>query len=151
MRSFDDIKNELSTLAIIERITSYPLAKRMRLQHDANAHATAECNGDYYQDEDTGAWHGYNHFTYKWDDGSIAEQLAKRGAHREENIPKRIAEMCQAEAIPDFISWQGDPRGYVLKIKGDKISDEARTRCHDLGFSEDWGNDFSIIKRNEWK
>ena len=141
----------MSTLAILESIASYPLAKRMRIQNDAQAHSVAECNGDYYQDEDTLQWHGYDHSTHKWDDGSVAKIMAKRGANKEQSIPKLIARMCNTERVPDFIAWQGDPRGYVVKIKGDKLTDEERTLCHDLGFSEDWGNDFSIIKRNEWK
>lgn len=136
---------------IIDCIAAYPFRKRMRLFHDCKSHSEAECNGDYYQDEETGEWHGYNPVTFKWDDGTIAKQLAIRGAHRNESIPKRIAEMCNTATVPNFITWQGDPRGNVIKINGDKITEEEREQCHELGFSEDWGNDFTIIKRGEWK
>lgn len=53
--------------------------------------------------------------------------------------------------LPDFISFENDPRGYVLKIETTKLSEEAKQYCRENNLEMDWGGDYTILTTQEIK
>ncbi len=53
--------------------------------------------------------------------------------------------------LPDFISFENDPRGYVLKIETKKLSEEAKQCCRYNGLEMDWRGDYTILTTQEIK
>lgn len=98
--------------------------------NDAQKHACNECNGVYWYDEELDK--------YSTDEGNKLET----------SIQKRINSICGGKQA-NFISWHGDPRGFVVKINSDKLTEEEKLYCQET-FVKDWGDDFCIIKRGEW-
>lgn len=134
---------------IIDNIMSTPTIKRRKLRNDAQRFAIAQCNGDYWFNEDTNEWEGA--------EAHKAEAL-------KQSIIKRIHMYCNgivgqvnftvlnsAITIPDFISFENDPRGYVLKIETQKLSEEAKQYCRDNNLEMDWGGDYTILTTQEVK
>ena len=114
----------------LKRIASISYARRSNIMKDAQKHSANECNGNYWYDEEQD--------TYSTIQGNKLEQ----------SIQKRINSICGGKQA-NFISWHGDPRGFVVKINSDKLTYEERAYCQET-FVKDWGDDFCIIKRSEW-
>lgn len=132
---------------IIDNIMSVPTIKRRKLRNDAQRFAVAQCNGDYWLNEDTNQWEG--------EQAHKAEKLKK-------SIEKRLYMYShgivgavnftinyKAVELPHFISYENDPRGYVIKIETQKLSDEAQQYCIDNGIEKDWGGDYTILTSAE--
>jgi hypothetical protein len=132
---------------IIDAIMSVPTIKRRKLRNDAQRFAIAQCNGDYWYNEDTNTWEG---------------EQAHKAAPLQQSIIKRIhmysngivgivtnTKRVTAKDLPDFISFENDPRGYVLKIETGKLSEEAKQYCRDNGLEMDWGGDYTILTTQE--
>lgn len=131
----------------IDNIMSVPIAQRRRLRRDAERFATKQCNGDYYYNEDTKKWEGPE---------------ADKAAPLEQSIKKRIYLYCkgisklttpltknQYDRQPDFVTYENDPRGFVLKIEADKLTDEAKEYCRAIRMQQDLGGDYTILTTNE--
>ena len=110
---------------------SIPQIKRKKLVSDSQRHATLQANGDYYFNEDTNTWGG---------------ELAEMGEKREKSIIKRIKEFCKTDEIPDFITYEDDPRGFVFKILSDRLTGEEKDHVELYNFQKDWGGDYTIIE-----
>ncbi len=125
----------MNTKNILINIAQATYTKRVRLQNMAIAHATAQCSEqNYFIDND--CYKGFN----------------ATGVAIENAIQLGIKSMCKTDYIPDFISYDNDPRGIVLKIKADKLTKVEKEMCEMLlGFSKDWGGDYSFIKQKELK
>ncbi len=119
---------------------------RAHLQRDAQKHSEAECDGDYYYDDEKEAWVGYNRRDFTHTTGDFN---AIKGEKREKSIIKRIKTMCGTDTIPSFITYGGDPRGFVLKINSDKLTEDEIKLCESLHFMRDWGGDYTIVKNGE--
>lgn len=133
------------TLAYIAG-TSAPF--RRSLANLAKLHSEKECNGEYYYDDEQKKWIGYTGAPeYKH---SATNKQAKEGAKREKEIRAKIKELCGTQTIPNFISYGGDPRGFVLKINSDKLTQREIELCHALDFVKDWGGDFAIMKNSDY-
>lgn len=127
-------------IKVIDNIMSVPAIKRRKLRRDAQRHAERQCNGEYYYCEDTGAF-----------SDPRAEKL-------EQSIIKRLCEFSSGiigevtsryVEYPDFITFDNDPRGFVLKIEAEKLTDEAKQHCRDIRLAQDWGGDYTILFNNE--
>lgn len=129
-------------IKVIDNIMSVPTIKRRKLQNDCIKHATHQANGDYWMDEEVGAW-----------TDPRAEKLEKSIIKRLYEFSAGIVGVVTSNHIeyPNFISFDNDPRGFVLKIESDKLSDEAKQHCRDIGLLQDWGGDFTILFNREVK
>ena len=132
---------------IIDNIMSVSTIKRRKLRNDAERFAVAQCNGDYWFNEDINTWEG---------------EQAHRAAALKKSIEKRIHMYSHgivgqvnytvrdsAIELPEFITYENDPRGYVLKIETAKLSEEAKQYCRDNGLEMDWGGDYTILTTAE--
>jgi hypothetical protein len=134
---------------VIDAIMSTPTIKRRKLRNDAQRFATAQCNGDYWFNEDTNQWEGEH--------ASKAEPLRQSIIKRIHMYSHGIVGIVTnttpitVNDLPDFISFENDPRGYVLKIETSKLSDEAKQYCRDNGLEMDWGGDYTILTTAEVK
>ena len=138
---------------ILKRISETSPVFRAALAKECQLHSEKQCNGEYYFDENigaTGAWVGYTgapDFKH-----GIANAQAVEGATREADILKKLLQLTGTKELPDFIGYNGDPRGFVLKILADKLTPDEVEYCRmDCDFMKDWGGDFSIIKDSEWQ
>ncbi len=134
-------------IKVLENIASIPTIKRKRLQQDVQRHAEKQCNGEYYWNDDDNEWQGTE---------------AHKAQAAEQSIINRICEYCTGivgvvtnkkttDDIPNFITYNNDPRGFVLKIESERLTEEARQHCHALGFLMDWGGDYSFLFTREIK
>jgi len=137
----------MTNKTILKRIASTPSPFRAKLARDCKAHSEAQCNGDYYFDDERQKWVGYNRGAGTHHEGDFQ---AIKGEKREQNIIKRILEMTGTKTIPDFLVYTDDVRGFVIKIHSDKLTQEEIEYCRmDCDFMQDWGSDFAIIKDSE--
>lgn len=134
---------------IIKRIADTSPAFRTGLMKECKLHSEKEANGEYYFDEDKNAWVGYTGAPL-WQHSTTNEQ-AKEGAKRDNDIQNKILGMINHGIIPAFLTYQGDPRSFVLKMNADKMSEDEVKLCAELGFMQDWGGDFAIVKDAEWQ
>jgi len=116
---------------IIKKIYHAEDKKKQRLTQDCQHHATKQCNGDYWFNEDNNKWEG---------------ERAERGEYMEKSILKRLKELTGTKEIPDFITYQGDCRGYTLYMNDARMDEEEKKLCRELEFNKDWGGNYSIIK-----
>lgn len=123
----------MTNKGILKGIASESEPFRRLLVKDARKHSAAQANGEYYFDGETMLWEG---------------EGAEKGGQMDRSIVERLAVLCGG-TIPDFISYDGDPRGLVLKIESDRLSEEDRVLCDKLGFVKDWGGDYSILLNSE--
>lgn len=134
---------------IIDNIMSVPTIQRRKLINDAQRFATAQCNGDYWFNEDTNRWEGAQ--------AEKAEPLQKSIIKRIHMYSNGIIGIVTnttritAKDLPEFISFENDPRGYVLKIETSKLSEEAKQYCRDNNLEMDWGGDYTILTTQEIK
>jgi hypothetical protein len=128
--------------------TSAPF--RRSLANLAKRHSEEQCNGRYYFDDDKNAWVGYTGHPLYIHSTTSAE--AKEGKKREAEIVKKLCLLTgkTKNTLPDFLSYAGDPRGFVLKINSDKLTEEEINLCVSLEFMRDWGGDFAITKDSEY-
>lgn len=132
---------------IIDNIMSVPKIKRRKLRSDAERFATKQCNGDYYFHEDNNDWEGPEANKAFPLQQSIIDRI-----HIFSNgIIGVITNHQTKENLPEFISFENDPRGFVLKIETGKLSDEAKRYCRDNRLACDWGGDYTILTDEEWK
>lgn len=134
---------------IIDNIMSVPTIKRRKLRNDAERHAIKQCNGDYWYNEDNNKWEGVEAEKAE----PLKQSIIKR-IHMYSNgiigivtntIPITIKD------LPDFITFENDPRGYVLKIETSKLSEEAKRYCRYNNLEMDWGGDYTILTTQEIK
>jgi hypothetical protein len=133
---------------IIDAIMSVPTIHRRKLRNDAERFAAAQCNGDYWFNEDTNAWEGAQ--------AAKAEPLRQSIIERIHMYSNGIVGIVtntriSTKDLPEFISFENDPRGYVLKIETQKLSEEARQYCRDNNLEMDWGGDYTILTTAEVK
>lgn len=133
---------------ILAHIASTSAPFRRSLANLCKRHSEEECNGRYYYDDDKNCWIGYTGAPEYKHSATNAE--AKEGKAREKEIRKFILTMTGTTKIPDFISYGGDPRGFVLKIESDKLTEEEIKLCIALDFMRDWGGDFAVEKDSEY-
>lgn len=124
---------------IIERIAEMSAPARRSLMMLCQKHSEAQCNGDYYYDDDAnngvGAWVGSN---------------AVQGRETENEIRAKIMAVCKTDEIPSFIGYSGDPRGFVLKMFSSEMSAEDIALVDSHDFVRDWGHDYSFMKQGEY-
>lgn len=118
---------------LIQRIYDMPLSLRKSIVKGAMKHTTAQCNGDYWYEEDKGEW---------------SDLIGKR---LERRLIREVMTLCGTKNIPSWLSWDNDPRGIVVKIEADKLTEEEKQLCRDLRLNMDWGGDFSILTESEFK
>lgn len=106
---------------------------RKSIQRLACKHAEAQCNGDYYYNYDTNNW------------------TSPTGKNAEAKLIHDIKFICGTKKVPDFISYSNDPRGMVVKIETQKLTDAAKQLCRDMSLYMDWGGDYSILTKAEFK
>lgn len=135
----------MNNSTILKRIAIASPAFRVKLMKDCQAHSTAQCNGDYVENEDTGKWEGYDHVRFTWDN----KEAAQKGEDMEKSILKRLKALTGTKNIPDFLGYAGDPRGFTLKIDSDKLDADEIALCESIEFLRDWGGDFAIVKDRE--
>lgn len=138
----------MTTKKTLQHIAAQSPAFRSSLRKLAQLHSEKQCNGEYYFDDDKNAWIGYTgapDFKH-----STTNTQAKEGEAREDEIRKKMLILTGTKEIPDFIGYSGDPRGFVLKIHSDKLSEDEIKLCAELDFMRDWGGDFTIVKDSEW-
>ena len=138
-----------SDTKIIDAIISVPTIQRKKLRMDAQRFAEAQCNGDYWFNEDTDKWEGV-----KADKAEALKQSIIKRIHMYSNGIIGIVTnttRVTVKDLPDFISFENDPRGYVLKIETTKLSDEAKQYCRDNNLEMDWGGDYTILTTQEVK
>lgn len=138
----------MNTKKILAHIAGTSAPFRRSLANLAKRHSEEQCNGRYYFDEDANRWIGYTGAPLFKHSTTIAE--AKEGAKREREIRRKMLTLCGTTKIPAFISYSGDPRGFVLKIHSDKLMEDEIQLCRSLDFSMDWGGDFAIVKDSEY-
>lgn len=120
---------------IIDNIMSVPKIKRRRLRQDCERFAVAQCNGDYWFNEDTNEWEGD-----KADKAAPLRQSIINRVHAfSSGIVGVFTNNQEYDHLPDFITFQNDPRGFVLKIETQKLSEEAKEYCRDTHLAMDWG------------
>lgn len=134
---------------IIDNIMSVPTIKRRKLRNDAQRFATAQCNGDYWLNEDTGVWEGEHAGKAE----PLKQSIIKRIHMYSNGIIGIVTNTTRitAKELPDFISFENDPRGYVIKIETAKLSEEAKQYCRDNHLEMDWGGDYTILTTAEVK
>jgi len=131
----------------IDNIMTVPAIKRRKLRSDVERHATAQCNGDYYYNDDTEQWEGeQSHKAAK-----MEQSIIKRIHMYSAGIIGVVTGIYSKKDLPDFITYENDPRGFVLKIESEKLSDEAKQYCRDSHLEMDWGGDYTILTNQEWK
>lgn len=106
---------------------------RKSIQRLACKHVEAQCNGDYYYNDDTDEW------------------TSPTGKNAEKKLIRDIKRICGTKKVPDFISYSNDPRGMVVKIETQKLTDTAKQLCRDMSLYMDWGGDYSILTNAEFK
>lgn len=132
---------------IIDNIMSVPVIQRKKLRADAEKFATKQANGDYWFNEDTGKWEGM-----EWNKAEpLRESIIKRLYMYSSGIVGVVTSTNHAtqNELPDFISFENDPRGYVLKIETTKLSEEAKQYCRNNNLEMDWGGDYTILTVSE--
>jgi len=118
----------MNNITIIKRIAKESESFKNTLAKDCQTHATAQCNGEYYFDEDTKFW------------------TMPIGKTREAKIITRILKMTGTTDIPDFLTFQGDCRGLVIYMDESRMDEKEKELCRDLGLGMDFGGNYSIIK-----
>ena len=129
----------MDNITIIKNIAKESESFKNTLVKDCQLHATAQCNGDYYFDEDIDEWVGYM-------DGNESKGRAVIGKTRETKIITRILKMTGTTDIPDFLTFQGDCRGLVIYMDESRMDEKEKELCRDLGLGMDFGGNYSIIK-----
>ena len=134
---------------IIDAIMSVPTIKRKKLRADAEKFAIAQCNGDYWYNEDTNKWEGVEAEKAE----PLRQSIIKRIHMYSNGIVGIVTNTTRitAKDLPDFVSFENDPRGYVLKIETQKLSEEAKQYCRDNNLEMDWGGDYTILTTQEVK
>jgi len=133
------------------RIAAASAPFRRSLSNLCKLHIEKECNGEYYYDEEKKSWIGYTGApSFKH---SATNEQAKEGKARQAEIMRQLCKLTGTtkNKLPDFLSYSGDPRGFVLKIMSDMLTEEEIKLCISLGFMRDWGGDFAITKNSEYK
>ena len=129
----------------IDNILTVSKIKRRKLCNDCKRFATKQCNGDYYLNEDSNEWEGA--------EAHKAEALRQSIINRIHAFSSGIVGVFTAhqsyDHLPEFITFENDPRGLVLKIETTKLSDEARQYCIDSKLAVDWGGDYTILTDTE--
>ena len=118
---------------IIKSIANSTESMKKGIQRLACKHAEAQCNGDYYYNDDTNDW------------------TSTTGKNAEAKLLRELKYICGTKKLPDFISYSNDPRGIVVKIEADKLTDAEKQLCRDLRLYMDWGGDYSILTNAEFK
>lgn len=133
----------------IDAIMSVPTLQRRKLRNDVQRFAVAKCNGDYWYNEDKKQWEGAQAEKAE----PLKQSIIKRIHMYSNGIIGIITNTTRVtmKDLPDFISFENDPRGYVLKIETSKLSDEAKAYCRDNGLEMDWGGDYTILTTQEVK
>lgn len=130
---------------IIDNIMSVPLKQRSKLRRDAERFATKQCNGDYYYNYETNQWQGAEAHKAQ----PLQDSIEKRIQLYSHGISNLLEPVTGDHELPDFITYENDPRGFVLKIEADKLSDEAKQYCRDTRLQQDFGGDYTILVINE--
>ncbi len=128
---------------IIDAIMSTPTILRRKLRNDAERFAVAQCNGDYWYNEDSNQWEGQQ--AHKAE--ALKQSIIKRIHMYSNGIVGIVTNTTRitAKDLPNFISFENDPRGYVIKIETSKLSKEATQYCRDNSLEMDWGGDYTIL------
>lgn len=126
---------------------SVPTIQRRKLRNDAERFAVKQCNGDYWFNEDTNTWEGAE--AHKAE--ALRKSIVKRIHMYSHGITGQVNFSVRESAmeVPDFITFENDPRGYVLKIETSRLSEEAKQYCRDNGLEMDWGGDYTILTTAE--
>lgn len=131
-------------IVIIDRILSVPAIRRRRLQQDVQRHIEAQCNGDYWYDDDKEEWSNPK-------GASMEQSIINRIYQYTNGILGALITTPKAQELPDFISWHNDPRGMVLKIESDKLDEDTKQYCRDIRLLMDWGGDYGFLLNSEIK
>ena len=123
----------MKNIQIIKNITSSTSKIRKSIQRLASKHSEAQCNGDYYFEEDKNKW------------------TSTTGKNAEAKIINDINYICGTKNVPNFISYSNDPRGIVIKIESSKLTAEDIELCNELNLYMDWSGDYSILTNAEFK
>lgn len=138
----------MKTKTILKRIADTSPAFRVLLAKQIQKHSEAQCNGDYYFDDDRNEWIGYTGAPLFQHSADNAQAFV--GRREEKDIVKKILSMTGTKEIPSFMGYNGDPRGFVIKIFSDKLTPDEIDYCRNVcNFMMDWGSDFTIIKNGE--
>jgi len=129
----------MNNIKVIKNIAKENESFKNTLAKDCQTHATAQCNGDYYFNEDINEWVGQM-------DGEESKGRAVIGRTRETKIITRILKMTDTKSIPDFLTFQGDCRGLVIYMNESRMDEEEKKLCRELGLGMDFGGNYSIIK-----
>lgn len=134
---------------IIDAIMSVPTIQRRKLRNDAERFAVKQCNGDYWYNEDLNKWEGAEAEKAE----PLKQSIIKRIHMYSNGIIGIVTNTTRVNAkdLPDFISFENDPRGYVLKIETSKLSEEVKRYCRDNNLEMDWGGDYTILTTQEVK
>ena len=65
-------------------------------------------------------------------------------AERLKAIEIKACRLFEVNKLPDCIDISGDPRGWVLKVDGEKIDEAEKALLRNAGLSRDWGGNFMI-------
>lgn len=123
----------MNNIDYIKSINDCSEAFRTLLVRNCCDHATAQCNGEYWQNDD-GTWSD------------------KAGDAKETSIVKRLVMalgLPPKNPLPDFITYNGDPRGFTVYMKEDQMTEAEKELAKSLGFQCDWGNNFWLLKNGE--
>ena len=129
----------MNNLQVIKNIAKESEKFKKLLARDCQIHSTAQCNGDYYFNEDINEWVEYM-------DGEESKGRSVIGRTRETKIINRILKMTDTKEIPNFLTYEGDCRGLVIYMNESRMDEEEKELCRDLGLGMDFGGNYSIIK-----
>jgi len=124
---------------IIQNIENTPIKSIKRLSQDIINHQTAQANGDYWFNEDTNLWEL---------NPDVRARYITSPEEKEKSILKRLKDLCGG-TIPSYLTYQGDPRGYVVYFNSGELSEKEKKMLFEAGFSRDWGGNYSILKNNQ--
>jgi len=116
-----------TTKEVIKNIALCGVSFKKKLSNDCIKHRTAQCNGDYYFDEEKEEW---------------TDILGKK---MENGIVKRILKMTKTKEMPNFLTYEGDPRGLTIYLDCNRLDKEEIETCRHFHLDMDFGGNYSIL------